>query len=67
MKTLDESIGLMVAKNDTATRSNCQTPGSECVTTVVKQKESSEPEAFGSHWSGQPGQDLFFNGWKLLF
>jgi hypothetical protein len=66
MKTLDESIGLLVAKNDTTTRSNCQTPGSECVTTVVKQ-EGSETETVGSNWSGKPGQDLFFNGWKLLF
>lgn len=66
MKTLDETIGLLVAKNDTVTRTHCQTPGSECVTTVVKQ-EGSDAETLGSHWSGKPGQDLFFNNWKLLF
>jgi hypothetical protein len=67
MKTIDESIGLLVAQNDPATRSNCLNSSSECITTVVKQKEGSEPDTVGSHWSGQPGQDLFFNGWKLLF
>jgi hypothetical protein len=35
------------------------------------QKESAQQEVEEPtehhHWSGQPGKDLFFNGWKLMF
>lgn len=63
----DESGGLLVSRNDPALRSNCRLSGNECTTALVKQKELDEPEPVGSHWSGQPGKDLFFNSWKLLF
>ena len=63
MNKHDESICLMVGKNDPTTRGICQALSSEGIT----KQEVTETEVVGSHWSGQPGQDLFFNGWKLLF
>lgn len=67
MNTQDESTGRLVSKNDPITRGICQAFAPKNTTTIVKQKEGAEPETVGSHWSGQPGEDLFFNGWKLLF
>lgn len=74
MKKQDESVGLLVGRNDPTMRSICQALASQGITAIVKQKEGStakqegnESETIGSHWSGQPGKDLFFNGWKLLF
>ena len=63
----DESTGLVVGRNDPASGSYCRLSGNECATTLIKRKELDEPEPVGSHWSGQPGKDLFFNSWKLLF
>lgn len=67
MTNYDESICLLVGKSDPVTRSICQVLASEGVTAIVKQKEGSDSETTGAHWSGQPGKDLFFNNWKLLF
>ncbi|GAB3224042.1 hypothetical protein [Spirosoma arcticum] len=66
MNKQDESVCFLIRKNDYATNSICQALASEGATAIVKQ-EGSEPETVGSHWSGQPGKDLFFNSWKLLF
>ena len=67
MNNQDESICLLVSKNDPKTRSICQALAGEGITTLVKQKEGTDPDMSAAHWSGQPGQDLFFNSWKLLF
>ncbi len=74
MNKQDTSVGLLVGKNDPTTRSICQALANEGITVIVKQKEGgvakqeeTESETPVSHWSGQPGKDLFFNGWKLLF
>lgn len=67
MNKQDESVCFLIRKNDYATNGICQASAGEGATAIVKQKEASEPEAVGSHWSGQPGKDLFFNNWKLLF
>lgn len=66
MNKRDESACYLINRNDQAMRSICPERVSEGITTIVKQ-ERSEPETVGSNWSGQPGKDLFFNSWKLLF
>lgn len=66
MNKQNESICLLIGKNDPTTRSICQASASESITATAKQ-EVGEPETVGSYWSGQPGKDLFFNDWKLLF
>ena len=63
----DESTGLSVSRNDPALQSMCRLLGNGCTTTLVKQKEVDEPKLVGVNWSGKPGEDLFFNSWKLLF
>lgn len=66
MNTQNEPIGLMVGKDDQTTRNICQRLASDRLPANVG-SEGDEPEIAGSYWSGQPGKDLFFNGWKLLF
>lgn len=69
MKTNNETIGLMIGKGNAATQDICRSLAKEGINALVKQKETtvSEPDEAARHWSGQPGKDLFFNGWKLLF
>ena len=67
MNTENKSICLLIGKNNSTTRDISQALAHEGVTAIVRQKEGSESEPVGSYWSGQPGEDLFFNGWKLLF
>ncbi|MCK8492953.1 MULTISPECIES: hypothetical protein [Spirosoma] len=69
MKNDKEAIGLMIGEGNTATKDICRLLAKEGITALVKQKEASTPEVddMPKQWSGQPGKDLFFNGWKLLF
>lgn len=72
MKTNEETIGLVVGKATATTKDICRSLAKEGISAIVVQKESSveaiEERVSENHqWSGQPGKDLFFNGWKLLF
>ncbi len=69
MKTKDETIGLLVGNACATTKDICRSLAKEGISAIVVQKEvkSSEGDEDDKHWSGQPGKDLFFNGWKLLF
>ena len=70
MKTNEETIGLVVGNATDATKDICRSLAKKGISALVVQKETSIIEvddAPAGHWSGQPGKDLFFNGWKLLF
>lgn len=74
MKTNEETAGVVIGKTTETTKDVCRLLAQKGISTVVVPKESpqSEPEEITTtadqrHWSGQPGKDLFFNGWKLLF
>ena len=74
MKNIDETAGVIIGKASPATRDICRLLAQNGISTVVVPKEVhttdiSEITApdHETHWSGQPGQDLFFNGWKLMF
>ncbi|AQG77912.1 hypothetical protein [Spirosoma montaniterrae] len=69
MKTNEQPIGLMLGNGNETTKDICRSLAKNGVSAIVIQKEGSaitdvEPPR---QWSGQPGKDLFFNGWKLLF
>ena len=74
MKQTDETVGVVIGKASPATTTICRMLAKEGISTLVVQKEATPPvshntdaltEQYG--WSGQPGKDLFFNGWKLMF
>jgi hypothetical protein len=72
MKTNEETIGLVAGKATATTKDICRLLAEKGVSAIVVQKETTQPEladttADNHHWSGQPGKDLFFNGWKLMF
>ena len=67
MKVQNELAGRMVGKDGSGFSPVCGASVSDCSTALVKPKKLDEPEPAGAHWSGQPGEDLFFNSWKLLF
>ncbi|MBN8826731.1 MULTISPECIES: hypothetical protein [unclassified Spirosoma] len=75
MKTNDSTIGLVAGKPTNTTRAICRSLAEKGISAIVVQKEGrtfdvdDEPLATDDNkqWSGQPGKDLFFNGWKLLF
>ncbi len=69
MKNTDQTVCLLAGRGNEATKAICRSLTSESITYIVKQKENSMslPAETHKQWSGQPGQDLFFNGWKLLF
>ncbi|WP_026262426.1 hypothetical protein [Spirosoma panaciterrae] len=75
MKTNDATIGLVAGKPTKTTRAICQSLAEQGISAIVVQKEGRAFEADDElmtaddnrQWSGQPGKDLFFNGWKLLF
>ncbi|GAB3492237.1 hypothetical protein GCM10027341_06150 [Spirosoma knui] len=72
MKTNDETVCLVSGKAKATTKDVCRLLAKEGISAIVVEKdkhEINEPEAetTAQHWSGQPGKDLFFNGWKLLF
>lgn len=58
MKQDNETTGLLIGKGDAA-KETCRRPVKEVIT--------AEPDNAPRQWSGKPGEDLFFNGWKLLF
>jgi nitrogen fixation protein len=70
MKTNEETVGLMIGNGSTTTKDICRSLGKKGISAIVVQKKEEAPieaEETTQHWSGQPGKDLFFNGWKLLF
>ena len=69
MKTNEETVGLMIGKGNATTKEICQSLAKQGISAIVVQKEASTSEIDDKphNWSGQPGKDLFFNGWKLLF
>ncbi len=74
MKTNETVVGIANGKLSTQTKDICRSLAEGGVSCLVVQKENTHTEhvepavvAEPQHWSGQPGQDLFFNGWKLLF
>ena len=73
MNTENKSVCLLIGKSNSTITEISQALTRQGVSAIVRQKEESgvgkenDPEMVGSHWSGQPGKDLFFNGWKLLF
>ncbi|UFH54916.1 hypothetical protein [Spirosoma sp. KNUC1025] len=69
MKTNEETVGLMVGNATDTTKDICRSLAKKGISAIVVQKEAApaEPEEAPRQWSGQPGKDLFFNGWKLLF
>jgi len=69
MKQENKIISMLAGPCDQSVRNICRSLAEEGVSAIVRQKESTldEPMEESKHWSGQPGQDLFFNSWKLLF
>ena len=70
MKTNEETVGIVIGKTTETTKDVCRLLAKQGISTVVVQKEAAQPEPEETdqrQWSGKPGQDLFFNGWKLLF
>lgn len=71
MKTNEETIGLVSANATETTKEICRSLAKRGISTIVVQKENAQPDmeepTEHHHWSGQPGKDLFFNGWKLMF
>lgn len=69
MKTNEKNIGLLAGNSTETTKDICRSLAKNGVSAIVVQKEGSTPKPADGprQWSGQPGQDLFFNGWKLLF
>lgn len=69
MKTNNKTVCLVAGQADNTTKDICRSLAKEGISAIVKHKEVNiaEPAETPKHWSGQPGQDLFFNGWKLLF
>ncbi len=74
MKSTETVVGIANGKLNTQTKDICRSLAEKGVSCLVVQKENAHTEPVettvvteSQHWSGQPGQDLFFNGWKLLF
>ena len=69
MKTNEETIGFIVGNVTDTTKDICRSLAGKGISAIVVQKEATpaETDDTSRHWSGQPGKDLFFNGWKLLF
>jgi len=73
MKT-NETIGLVAGNPTSTTKAICRSLAEKGISAIVVQKEGRTLDADdetlaadNKQWSGQPGKDLFFNGWKLLF
>lgn len=69
MKTNGETVGLVGGNATDTTKDICRLLAKKGISALVVQKEAgtSDTDSAPRHWSGQPGKDLFFNGWKLLF
>ncbi|GAB3724797.1 hypothetical protein [Spirosoma lituiforme] len=71
MKTNEDTIGLVSSNATETTKDICRSLAKKGISAIVVQKETTQhdvQEPVDQHtWSGQPGKDLFFNGWKLMF
>lgn len=69
MKTKPQTVGLLVGEGDAPTKAICRALAKEGIAAIVRKTDAKpiETDDLAEHWSGEPGQDLFFNGWKLLF
>ncbi|GAB2601307.1 hypothetical protein [Spirosoma areae] len=75
MKTNEKTVGFASGHVTENTKDICRSLAEKGISAVVVQKavtlpvadETSAATTDQHHWSGQPGKDLFFNGWKLLF
>lgn len=77
MKTDETAICVATGKVTANAKEICRALAGQGISTLVVHKETAPanlPEyreysapADNQHWSGKPGEDLFFNGWKLLF
>ncbi|MFD2569814.1 hypothetical protein ACFSUS_04165 [Spirosoma soli] len=69
MKTRQDAVCLLAGNSNATSQDICRSLAKEGISAIVVQKEADAPEAEDTsrQWSGQPGKDLFFNGWKLLF
>lgn len=72
MKTNEETVCLVAGHVTATTKDICRSLAGKGISAIVVQKETTQSEPSEGitdhhHWSGQPGKDLFFNGWKLMF
>ncbi len=69
MKTNEKTIGLMLGSGNETAKDLCRSLAKNGVSAIVIPKDGSvvTDVETARQWSGQPGEDLFFNGWKLLF
>ncbi|RIV17823.1 hypothetical protein DYU11_30575 [Fibrisoma montanum] len=70
MKKKEEAVGLLVGNGDAVTKQICQALAKEGITALVRQKDTDgvlPADEQVRQLAGEPGKDLFFNGWKLLF
>ncbi len=67
MKAQNESIGGVPSKISIILSGACPVAVGKCPVALADQKDTEVPELADTSWSGQPGEDLFFNSWKLLF
>ncbi|MVM35611.1 hypothetical protein GO755_36680 [Spirosoma sp. HMF4905] len=74
MKNNETTVGIVAGNVTETTKSICRSLAEKGISAIVMQKEIRKPEVVETaagedqhNWSGQPGKDLFFNGWKLLF
>ncbi|OIN55901.1 hypothetical protein [Arsenicibacter rosenii] len=73
MKNNKPCVGLLAGKGSAITKEVCQQLAEEGITAIVREKKTGidEPATQTNdvlrQLRGEPGKDLFFNGWKLLF
>ncbi|GAB4050582.1 hypothetical protein [Spirosoma litoris] len=73
MKTNETTVGLVAGNVTETTKNICRSLAEKGISAIVVQKDGRKLEVVEAateeqhNWSGQPGKDLFFNGWKLLF
>jgi hypothetical protein len=72
MKDKTPTIGLVSANSaqSKTVKEICSELAQQGISAIVKTKGETAPQEDNEQvrqLTGQPGQDLFFNGWKLLF
>ena len=67
MKNTDHALCLFKSRCHEGTNDRSQALPPEGIADISKQNDSVTSGPNNNHWSGQPGQDLFFNNWKLSF
>ena len=69
MNTEFDTTGTLHGICDELNRTLCRSTSKESGNTAARQADAilTDLTDESGNWSGQPGQDLFFNGWKLLF